>query len=393
MLGLDDRLEAKLFSQLRRWREGSLRLALPDGRRLRFGEGDPEADLHIQDRRFHRRLALRAELGLFESYLAGEWSSPDLAGFLTAALGNREHLGLRGGVLGLLPRVVESIRHRLRANTRRGSERNIHAHYDLGNDFFELFLDESLAYSCAIFDDPTRSLEEAQVQKYRLIQGKLDLAPGHHVLEIGTGWGGLARHLAREAGSRVTSITISREQYEFARDRVRREGLEGRVDVRYCDYRDVKGRFDRVVSVEMLEAVGRRYWRTYFEKIEGALRRGGRALIQVILVPDHRFTEYSRGNDFIQKYVFPGGMLPSLFELAKAMRAAGRLELRDVQEIGPHYALTLRHWRERFEKRLAEVRARGRDERFVRLWRFYLASCEAAFATGHVRDAQLVLTA
>jgi cyclopropane-fatty-acyl-phospholipid synthase len=389
---LERRLEHALATRLEGWTEGSLQLDLPEGGRLRFGRGEPVVALRIESPRFYRRVALAAQTGLCESYLAGEWSSPDLAALLAAGLRNLPRIGLRPGRLALPLRLLDRLRHALRSNTRRGSERNVHAHYDLGNDFFRLFLDESLAYSCGIFRDPAHSLEQAQLEKYRTVARKLELARDHHVLEIGTGWGGLALHLARESGCRVTTITVSHEQHAFAREQVRREGLEDRIDARYCDYRDVEGRFDRVVSIEMLEAVGRRYWSGYFETIERALCPGGRALVQVILIPDHRFASYRRGNDFIQKYVFPGGMLPSLFELAKAARRAGRLELRDVEEIGPHYAPTLRHWRDRFEKSLPAVRALGKDDRFLRLWRFYLASCEAAFATGHVRDAQLLFS-
>ncbi len=385
-------LEERTLALLAGWREGSLHLDLPGGRRLRLGGGQPEVALRIQQPRFYRRLALGAETGLCESYLADEWSSPDLCALLTAGLRNQAEVPLRPGWIGWPLRLVDRLGHLLRANTQGGSQRNIHAHYDLGNEFFRLFLDETLAYSCAIFRDPSISLEQAQLEKYRTIERKLELGPEHHVLEIGTGWGGLARHLARQTGCRVTTITISREQHAHAQELVRREGLEGLVDVRYCDYRDVVGSFDRVVSIEMLEAVGRRYWSTYFGTVARVLKRGGRALFQVILVPDERFAAYSSGNDFIQKYVFPGGMLPSLFELLRAIREAGGHEVADVEEIGPHYALTLRHWRERFEKNLAAVREQGRDERFIRLWRFYLASCEAAFATGHIRDAQLVLS-
>jgi len=390
---IDRWLEAQVLSSLEGWSQGQLLVHLPDGGRRYFGSDESEqAEVHVHDRRFFRRAALGADIGIGESYMQGDWSSPDLPHLISAFIKNRDHLKLDAdGILRWPNRGLNWLLHRLQRNTETGSERNIHAHYDLGNAFYELFLDPTMAYSSGLFPRDGASLEEAQRHKYETVCRKLELGPDDHLLEIGSGWGGMACHAARETGCRVTTITISKEQFDGARERVRAEGLEDRVEVRYCDYRKIEGKFDKVVSIEMLEAVGEEYWDTFFRKIDSVLSDDGRALIQVICVPDLRYASYGPASDWIRKYVFPGGRLPSVFELQRSVRRASLLETLGLEEIGLHYAPTLRIWRERFFKNAERVRSLGFSDSFVRMWDFYLASCEASFASEWNRNIHLLL--
>ena len=353
---------------------GTLEIELPDGSLRRFGAGPP-VRLSIHDRRFFRRLATRGKLGLGESYTAGEWSSDDLPALFELLLRNAEAAAARHA------RVRRLLEARPRMNRRNGlvrARRNIAYHYDLGNELFAAMLDETMTYSCAVFERPDEALEEAQLRKLRLVCEKLRLGPGDHVLEIGCGWGSFARVAAAEYGARVTGITISREQAVLARDRT--AGLP--VEIREQDYREVEGRFSKVASIEMLEAIGERQFGAFFATIDRALEPGGLACVQTILFPGSRWERYRKTPDWIERYVFPGCLIPSLGAL---VRSFGRLELRALEEIGPHYAETLRRWRARF------YAAGPHDERFARTWDFYLAFSEAAFRTGALRDAQLVL--
>jgi cyclopropane-fatty-acyl-phospholipid synthase len=374
------------------WREPELVLRLPDGRERRFGDGtDRAVEVVVHSAAFYRSLAFGGDAGPGESYVAGDWSSPDLASLIAAFLRNRQHLAL-GGRLAAPVRLARRAQLMLRRNTRRGSARNIHAHYDIGNEFFRLFLDPTLTYSSGIFLDETSTLDEAQINKYRTVCEKLKLRKEDCVLEIGSGWGGFAVHAASEIGCRITTITISREQFAYAKQLVREARLEDLVDVRRCDYRDVEGRYDKIVSIEMLEAVGREYWDGFFANLDRVLSPHGLVLLQVICVPDQSFASYRRGVDWVRKHIFPGGLLPSVFELQRSIRRVTRLELHHLEEIGSHYARTLASWRERFWKNADAVRALGFDEPFLRLWDFYLAACEASFSTHWNRDVQLVLT-
>ncbi|MFQ5699227.1 MAG: class I SAM-dependent methyltransferase [Myxococcota bacterium] len=392
---IDRWLQERVLRRLESWSQGELIVELPDGTERRFGHpnGLPAAVLQVRDPRFFRRLAVDPDVGVGEAYVDGWWTSPELPVLVAGFLLNQPHVS-KGveGLAGRPLRWLQRSRQWLRRNTRRGSQRNIHAHYDLGNDFFRLFLDESLAYSCAVFPEPSSTLEEGQRAKFEGICRKLRLGPRDHVLEIGCGWGGFAIHAARETGCRVTGITVSREQHALARQRVREAALEGQVDIRYCDYRDVDGDFDKIVSIEMLEAVGERYWDRFFKAVDRLLRRGGLALIQVIAVPDQHFPAYRRSAGWLQQYIFPGGMLPSLYEMQQSLRRVTRLELHSVDEIGAHYARTLNLWRDRFWKNIDRVRELGFDERFVRIWDYYLSLCAGTFSTHHNRDLQLVLT-
>ena len=389
---IDRFLEQRIVGALTPWREGQLVVVMPDGNRHTFGPvGGAPAEINIHDSNFFRRAARNADIGIGESYMAGEWSSPNLTALISAFIRNRVHLNLDlQGAIGWPGRVFNWLLHALQRNTQEGSERNIHAHYDLGNDFYELFLDPTMAYSSGIYPSPSATLEEAQHHKYDMVCRKLELGPSDHLLEIGSGWGGLAMHCARTTGCKVTTITISRAQFDRVQERIEANGLADQVEVRYCDYRKLEGKFTKIVSIEMLEAVGEQYWDTFFSKLDGVLAPNGLALIQVICVPDQRFASYGPASDWIRKYVFPGGRLPSLFELQRSLRRATQLETLGVEEIGLHYAPTLKEWRERFFQNLETVKSMGFGDTFVRLWDFYLSSCEASFATQWNRNIHLL---
>jgi cyclopropane-fatty-acyl-phospholipid synthase len=362
---------------------GTLEVELPNGTVRRFGSGPP-VRLDIHDTAFFRRLATRGKLGPGESYTAEEWDSDNLPRLFELLLRNSESAAERHTQV----RRLLELRPRLhRRNGLLRARRNIAYHYDLGNDLFALMLDETMTYSCAIFATPETSLADAQRAKYERLCRRLELGPDDHVLEIGCGWGGFARYAAETHGCRVTGLTISAEQAALARKRT--AGLP--VEIREQDYRGVDGEYSKVVSIEMLEAIGADQFGTYFAVIDRVLAPGGRAAVQTILVPDQRWERYRRSPDWIERYVFPGCLIPSLESLTRAAAAHSSLGIYGVEEIGEHYAETLRRWRERFHERIADVRALGYDRRFERTWDFYLAFCEAAFRTRALRDVQLVL--
>lgn len=384
---------ALVLRRLREWSGSALEVRLADGSQRTYGLRDASRVVraHVHDDRLFTRLALGGTMGAGESYMAGEWSSDDLTALLQEVLRNGERLQLDTRT-SLVLRLLNAWRHRRRANTKAGSERNIHAHYNLGNQFFRLFLDESLSYSCARWPDGCEDLGQTQRAKLQNICDKLEIDPEHHLLEIGSGWGGFAIHAARTTGCRVTGITISREQLELSRRLVDEAGLSDRVKSQYRDCRDVAGTFDRIVSIEMFEAVGRDYWRPFFEVCERVLRPGGRMLLQTIAIPDAGIDAPYRGAGWISRYIFPGGLLPAMREFEQAAtQPAGGLAIRDVDEICSHYVRTLDEWRHRFWRVIDDVRVLGFDETFVHMWDFYLASCSAAFATGHIRDVQVLL--
>jgi len=368
---------------------GCLELETPEGF-LRLG--DPGSDLRaravIHDPRAYALGAFRGEIGLGEAYALGYWSSPDPVAVVRLAVRNLE--AMDGGWAARAARGLDRLRHLRRANDVRGSRDNIHAHYDLGNAFYRLFLDASMAYSCAWFETGGESLEAAQAAKYDLICRKLRLAPEDHLLEIGTGWGGFAAHAASRYGCRVTTTTISGEQHAAAEALFQERGLGDRVTLLRADYRHLEGTFDKIVSIEMFEAVGLRYYDTFFGAVQRLLRPGGAFLLQTITMNEQHFPAYARGTDWIQQYVFPGAELASVAEILRSTARATRLSLAHLEDIGPHYARTLHHWRERFLARRGEVRALGFDDRFLRTWDYYLAYCEGAFAEGHIGDAQLL---
>ncbi|MEZ6197682.1 MAG: cyclopropane-fatty-acyl-phospholipid synthase family protein [Planctomycetota bacterium] len=376
------------------------RLRTMSGGRIRFVDAlgvttvgrasDLDVEVRILDLAFYRLAAFGGALGVAESYLRGHWDADDLTAlFRIFARDGAANVGLEGEREGWRARF-ERWRHARRRNTPRGSRRNIAAHYDLSNEFFALFLDPTMMYSAGVFRDESTTMEEASVAKVDLVCRKLELGPEHRLLEIGTGWGYLAIHAAENYGCRVVTTTISRRQHEVATRRVRERGLEDRIEVRLEDYRDLRGTFDRVVSIEMIEAVGAEYWGRYYEEIAARLAPGGLALVQAITIRDEVFERARREIDFIKRYVFPGCCIPSLGALEAARASAVGLDLVGTEDIGPHYATTLRHWRRRFLANAARVRELGFDDRFKRLWEYYLRYCEAGFAEGHIGDHQLL---
>ncbi|WP_337185300.1 cyclopropane-fatty-acyl-phospholipid synthase family protein [Phenylobacterium sp.] len=379
-------------TMIRNWAVGTMSFVLPDGREVRLAgaEPGPDARLVVHDYGFIRRTIGNGTIGFGEGYMAGEWDTPDLSALLEVLASNFarfEKVAFGNRLMAML----NLAQHALRRNSRSGSRRNIHAHYDLGNAFYSRWLDRTMTYSSARFEHPGEPLCDAQARKYRTLCESMALAPGHHVLEIGCGWGGFAEFAAREVGARVTGITISEEQFRFARERLFREGLNEKAEIRLVDYRDVEGQYDRVASIEMFEAVGERYWPTYFAKVRDSLKPGGCAGLQIITIQEDLFEHYRSRPDFIQKYIFPGGMLPSEVRLKAVTDQAG-LSWSGISRFGVSYADTLAEWGRRFEAAWDEIGRLGFDERFHKLWRFYLSYCEAGFRTARTDVVQLALT-
>jgi len=375
--------------------------ALPEGRiALRDASGEVSVGaaapdglagrVEVHQPRFWRRVAAGGTLAAAESYADGDWDADDLTAVVRVFARNASALDAVEGGLARLRRPFDALAHALRSNTRLGSRRNIAEHYDLGNDFFALMLDPTLTYSCGIFERPDASLEEASVAKIDRLCRMLALRPGDHLLEIGTGWGALAIHAASRYGCRVTTTTISQRQHDLARERVERAGLLGRVRLVMKDYRDLEGQYDKLVSVEMLEAVGHDFYPTFFAKCASLLREDGRMALQVITIADQRYAQHRRSADFIKRYVFPGSNIPSVTALLTAATTASDLRLRRLEDIGLHYARTLAAWRDNLARNRAAVEAIT-EPRFRRLWHFYLCYCEAAFAERYIGDVQMLL--
>ncbi len=368
----------RLLSILEKIQSGTLLLTTPDGIELELGDGcSPRVSLQLRSWDALRRIFSNGDIGLAECYRDGLIACDDLTALIRLAIRNEKALqkALHGHpVLQLGNRL----RHKLRSNTRRGSKRNIHAHYDLGNDFYGLWLDSSMTYSSAQFTKGADTdLETAQLEKNQRILQLSGAKAGDLMLEIGCGWGGFAEHAARR-GIQLQGVTLSQQQLAYAKQRLNRAGLTDSTDLQLRDYRDIDGQFDQIVSIEMLEAVGEKYWDGYFNKLHDLLKPGGKAVIQTITIDDDIFDDYRNGTDFIQQYVFPGGMLPCKSSLHKLAHAAG-LRIAQVHAFGTDYAQTLRSWRANFERSLEDVRKLGFDEDFIRIWRFYLAYCEAGF--------------
>jgi cyclopropane-fatty-acyl-phospholipid synthase len=375
--------------------EGGIDATLPDGSsRLLGGRAPgPMPQVRLHSWRALVRLATSGSVGWYKAWELGEWSSPDPVPLFDLFMRNAESLGRTARAKGLF-RLVNRLAHRFRGNDRERARRNIEAHYDLGNDFYRAWLDPGMTYSSAVFAEPicrSEPLEEAQARKNRLLLDRLELKPGDRLLDIGCGWAGLAETAARDEGVRVTGLTLSREQQAFGKARIARVGLSGRVSIELCDYRDAKGQYDAVASVEMAEAVGQDYWPAYLEAIARLLKPGGRAALQLISIRDSLFDDYAASADFIQTYIFPGGMLIGEQRFRAAAEAAG-LEWRDRKGYGLHYAETLRRWRERYDSSVREGRLpAGFDEPFHRLWRYYLMYCEGGFRGGGIDVAQVTL--
>ena len=371
-----------LLGLLEKISHGRLEIRLPDGGLWSCGDGGSSVTLVIASWSVFDHILERGDVGFAEAWIDGEWETSDLTGLLTLLANNRE--ALANAVYGQWPSLLAArLRHFFNANTRSGSRRNIMAHYDLGNDFYSRWLDPTMSYSSALYSgDAHRSLELAQRAKYLRILRRLNSRPGQRVLEIGCGWGGFAEIAAREAGVDVVGVTLSPAQLDYARQRIERAGLAGQVRLELCDYRDLPGeKFDHIVSIEMFEAVGERWWPSYFKTIKRMLAPEGRALVQSITIRDELFARYRRGTDFIQQHVFPGGMLPSPSAFSRQAAKAG-LTVRDVFAFGADYSRTLAAWSQHFEAQWPTIAAQGFDQRFLRLWRFYLAYSQAGFNSG-----------
>jgi cyclopropane-fatty-acyl-phospholipid synthase len=383
---------AQVFQTVGKLKNGRLEFHLPDGRVFR-AEGENPGPLgicEVHDPDIFARLIREGDLGFCDAYLEGGWSTPDLQALMDAVHADNDEV--YDGFLGMaLVRAYEKLRFWMQGNSKRQAKRNISYHYDLGNEFYGLWLDDTMTYSSALFETGQESLEAAQRAKYAALADKIGVKPGDHLLEIGCGWGGFAEYAAKERGARVTGLTISREQHDYAVARMARQGLSDRVEIRMQDYRETEGQFDGIASIEMFEAVGEKYWPIFFSTVRDRLKPGAVAALQIITVQDARWEVYKRGVDFIQKYIFPGGMLPCPSVLRQQVEAAG-LTFAGSHEFGESYSQTLRRWHDTFNERWDDVAAQGFDDRFRRMWNFYLTSCAASFHSGNTDVTQISVT-
>ena len=387
---LDGLLRAQVLARLQNLRGGHFSLVDSGGTQLLGDPASPHCgSMHVHSPAFYARTAFGGSVGAAESYMDGEWQCEQLVEVMRLMIRNRDLLdGMEGGNAAIKGWLMKAA-HALRRNTQGGSRRNIAAHYDLGNDLFELFLDPGLMYSSAIFESADDTLEHASMRKLAVICETLQLGPDDHLLEIGTGWGGMAIHAAKHTGCKVTTTTISRQQHELAARRIQAEGLQDRITLLLQDYRELGGRFEKLVSIEMIEAIGHQYQDTYFAKCSDLLKPGGKALVQAITIEDHRYRSALGSVDFIKRHIFPGSYIPCVSSMVDSA-ARARLRLLGLRDIGGSYARTLHEWRRRFLARHDAVRALGYDARFCRMWDFYLAYCEAGFLEESISDVQLL---
>ncbi len=382
---------ARVFDLVGKLNSGRVDFILPDGRRFR-AEGSkpgPVAEVTINNPDVFARLVREGDLGFCDAYLDGWWTTPDLQAFMDFIHADNDDM--YDGFPGMaLVRAWEKARFWFQSNTKRQALKNISYHYDLGNDFYSLWLDDTMTYSSALFNTSQESLEKAQIAKYASMVDQMGVKPGDHVLEIGCGWGGFAEYAAKERGLKVTGLTISKEQLEYAQKRIKNKGLSDKVNLKLQDYRDETGVYDGVASIEMFEAVGEKYWPVYFDKIKQCLKPGKQATLQIITIQDARWEVYRKSVDFIQKYIFPGGMLPSPSVLRKEVHKAG-LSVQHSIEFGKSYSQTLRRWFEVFNNKWDNISAMGFDDRFRRMWNFYLTSCAATFESGNCDVTQITL--
>jgi cyclopropane-fatty-acyl-phospholipid synthase len=382
-----------LFNQLP---NGRLTIECADGRKFHFGNGDEvKASIRVSNSDFFLKCVLYGDIGFAESYMDGDWHTPSIADVVKWFIINLEHNAWLSGkgfkrLTGNFMRVVNKVYHSTRKNTIVGSKKNIVEHYDLGNEFYNLFLDKTMTYSSGIFLSPEATLEESQYEKYDRLCRMIKLKSSDRVLEIGSGWGGFAVHAAKNYGCKITTVTISEEQYKYAKDRFASTGLAGQIDIQLKDYRLIEGKYDKIVSIEMLEAVGHEYLPVYFEKCNSLLEENGALALQVITSRDRRYAEFRKDVDFIQKHIFPGSQTPSLSAIQQAITKVSDMTLFDLKDIGLDYARTLHFWFDAFNKRLEDVKKLGMDDRFIRKWNYYLQYCEAAFRERHVSVVQLV---
>ncbi len=384
-----------LFSLLRGLHRGELTLIDGSVRRT-FGEKSNkfplDATITVHHPHFYSSIVFGGSVGASEAFMAGQWSTDDLTTVARITILNREVFeGIEKG-LARLTAPLHMFVHLLRDNTRKGSRLNIAAHYDLGNDFYELFLDETLTYSCGIFEREDSTLKEASLAKYDRICQKLDLSSEDHLIEIGTGWGAFAIYAAQKFGCRITTTTISAAQHDLAKERIDEAGVAQKVELLFKDYRDLRGKYDKLVSIEMIEAVGHQYFNTFFRSCSNLLKENGMMLLQAITMTDQVFDRHKRNVDFIKRYIFPGSCIPSIAAMSRSIARASDLKLVHLEDITPHYARTLRTWRERFFANIDKVRDLGLPETFIRMWEYYLCYCEAGFTERYLGDVQMLLT-
>ncbi len=380
-----------VFGQLRRLREGRITVTDSTGSHRFGGNAGLQTSVSVEDFGFYRKVLSGGSLGAAESYMAGEWSTSDLTALCRIMIQNADVMDSMESGWARAGSLASRAFHWLRRNSKSGSRDNIHAHYDLGNDFFRIFLDDTMTYSCGVFETPETPLRDASIAKIDRLCRKLDLGPRDHLIEIGTGWGAFAIHAATRYGCRVTTTTISKEQYEIARERIREAGLENRITLLFEDYRNLRGTHDKLVSVEMVEAVGREFLPDYFGACSKLLAPHGLMALQGIVFTDHRYEDYCKRAEFIQRYVFPGSHLPSVSEMTGVLRRHTDFAVEHLEDLSGHYARTLRIWRGRFWDRIGDVRALGLPEHFIRLWDYYLGYCEAGFLERNCRVVQVLL--
>ena len=355
-----------------------------------FGSGDPKVTIEVVSPRFYKRTILGGDLGFAESYAKSEWFTDNLTDLITILILNKDNLSGLDVKWSFLTKLFAKLGHWRRKNTLSGSKRNIQEHYDLSNEMFMTFLDKSMTYSCGFFENETDSLYQAQINKIDKILDKANIQADNHILEIGSGWGALAKRAVERTGCKVTTITLSERQYEYVEKLIENEGLKDNIDIKLVDFRNIEGSYDRIISVEMIEAIGFELFNPYFSRIEELMRPDGTAVIQAITYPDKNYDQYRKGCDFIQKFIFPGSLLPSVESMENSINLTN-LKLKDIEKIGPHYATTLNLWNKNFNQNIDEIKKMGFDQYFINLWNYYFSYCEAGFANNTIDDVQLVM--
>ena len=355
-----------------------------------FGSGEPKVTIEVVSPRFYRRTVLGGDLGFADLYAKSKWFTDNLTDLITILILNKDNLSGLDVRWSFLTKMLARIGHWRRKNTLSGSKRNIQEHYDLSNEMFTTFLDETMTYSCGFFEKESDSLHQSQLNKIDKILDKADIKEGHHILEIGSGWGALARRAVERKGCKVTTITLSERQYEYVNNMIEKENLKDHIDIQLIDFRNIKGKYDRVVSVEMIEAIGYDLFNPYFERIEKLMKPNGTAVIQAITYPDEDYDTYRKGCDFIQKFIFPGSLLPSVGAMENSINLTG-LKVDNIERIGSHYATTLNKWSKNFNENVDRIKDMGFDQYFINLWNYYFSYCEAGFANNTIDDVQLVI--
>ena len=355
-----------------------------------FGSGEPKVTIEVVSPRFYKRAILGGDLGFAESYAKSEWFTDNLTDLITILILNKDNLSGLDVKWSFLTKLFAKLGHWRRKNTLSGSKKNIQEHYDLSNEMFMMFLDKTMTYSCGFFENETDSLYQSQINKIDKILDKANIEADNHILEIGSGWGALAKRAVERTGCRVTTITLSERQYEYVEKLIENEGLKDNIDIKLVDFRNIEGSYDRIISVEMIEAIGFELFNPYFSRIEELMRPDGTAVIQAITYPDKNYDQYRKGCDFIQKFIFPGSLLPSVESMKNSINLTN-LKLEDIEKIGPHYATTLNLWNKNFNQNIDEIKKMGFDQYFINLWNYYFSYCEAGFANNTIDDVQLVM--